>query len=78
MEVKRLPYSYLLLLTIAFLAAWVYLRTSKDLSFTLAALTAVVCFFWGFASAPWIVQLPIVVFLMRLERFYKPKEGRLS
>lgn len=78
MEVKRLPYSYLLLLTIAFLAARVYLRTTKDLSFTLAALTSVVCFFWGFASAPWIVQLFIILFLLRLERFYIPKESRLG
>lgn len=73
-----MPYSYLLLLTIAFLAAWVYLRTSKDLSFTLAALTAVVFFFWGFASAPWIVQLIVILLLTRLERLYIPKEGRLG
>jgi hypothetical protein len=70
--------SYMVLLTIAFCAVLVYRRTSRDLPFALAALTAVVCFFWGFAAAPWIVQLTIVGFLMRFDKFYLPKERQLS
>lgn len=73
-----LPESYLILLTISLGAIWVYSRTSHDIPFTLAALTAVVCFFWGFALAPWIVQLLILVFLMRMEKFYLAKERRIG
>lgn len=70
--------SYLILLAISLGAIWVYSRTSHDLPFTLAALTAVVCFFWGFALAPWIVQLLIVALLLRLDKFYFPNERRLG
>lgn len=78
LEGIRLSYSYLMLLTVACVAVWVSLSTSKDFPFTLAALTAVVCFFWGFAAAPWVVQLFIVVMLMRLDKFYLPKQQRFE
>jgi hypothetical protein len=73
-----LPSSYVILLTVAFLAVCVYLRSSHDIPFTLAALTAVVCFFWGFALAPWGIQLLIVVLLTQADKFYVPKERRLG
>lgn len=73
-----LSLSYLILLGISFGAIYIYSRTSDDLFFTLAALTAVVCFFWGFALAPWIVQLLIVAFLLHLDKFYFANESRLG
>ncbi len=73
-----MPSAYLILLTSALGAGWVYFRSSDDLSFVLAAFTAVICFFWGFALSPWLVQLSIVIGLLCLERFYLRGKYRLA
>ncbi|MBK4729786.1 hypothetical protein JJD41_07875 [Oxynema sp. CENA135] len=65
-----MPAAYLTLLSIALGSGWIYLRTSADVPFVLAALTAVICFIWGFALAPWLVQLSIVGALVGLEKLY--------
>jgi hypothetical protein len=73
-----MPLTYILLLTVALASAYLSSRASKDIFFVLAALTGLVCFFWGFACAPWIVQLPIVVILLRFHKFYLPDGQGLS
>ena len=71
-EIKKMPITYILLLTVAISSAYLSSRTSKDISFVLATLTGLICFFWGFACAPWIIQLLIVAMLLRLHKFYLP------
>lgn len=73
-----MPSAYLTLLTISFGSLWIYLRASGDVPFVLAALTAVVCFIWGFALAPWLVQLFIIGLVLGLDKFYFSKAGRLG
>jgi hypothetical protein len=73
-----MPSAYLALLTISFGSVWIYLRASKDVPFVLAALTSVVCFIWGFAVAPWLVQLLILGLVLSLDKFYLSKPGRLG
>lgn len=65
-----MPATYLTLLTIALGSVWMYKRSSADVSSVIAALTTVVCFIWGFAVAPWGVQLLIVGLLLALEKYY--------
>ncbi|AFY84507.1 hypothetical protein [Oscillatoria acuminata] len=73
-----MPSAYLTLLTISIGSVWIYLRASSDIPFVLAALTAVVCFIWGFALAPWFVQLFIIGLVLGLDKFYFSKAGRLG
>ncbi len=73
-----MPAAYLTLLTISFGSVWVYLRSSSDVPFVLAALTAVVCFIWGFALAPWFVQLLIVGLVLGMDKLYFSKARRLG
>lgn len=72
-----MPAAYLTLLTISMGSACVYLRASADIPFVLAALTAVVCFIWGFALAPWMVQLLIVGLLIGFDKLYLSNAGSL-
>lgn len=65
-----MPATYLTLLTIAIGSVWMYKRSSADVASVIAALTAIVCFIWGFAVAPWGVQLSIVGLLLALEKYY--------
>lgn len=62
--------TYLTLLTIAIASIFVYARTSEDVPSVIAAFTAVVCFVWGFAVAPWTVQFLIMGILFGVERIY--------
>jgi len=73
-----MPLTYILLLTVALSSAMLSTRTSKDVFFVVAILSGLICFFWGFACAPWIIQLPIVVTLFRLPKFYLPDGQGLS
>ena len=67
-----MPLTYILLLTVALSSAYLSSRASKDISFVIATLTGLICFFWGFACAPWIIQLLIVGILLRAHKFYLP------
>ena len=62
--------TYFTLLTIALASIFIYIRTSEDIPSVLAALSAVVCFVWGFAVAPWGVQFLIIGVLFGVERIY--------
>lgn len=62
--------AYIVLLTVSVGSVWIYNRTSEDISFVLAILTGLVCFFWGFACAPWLVQLLIIFGLLTLSGLY--------
>lgn len=73
-----MPSAYLALLTLSFGSVWIYLRASSGIPFVLAALTAVVCFIWGFALAPWLVQLFIVGLVLSLDKFYLSNASRLD
>lgn len=73
-----MPAAYLTLLTISLGSVWVYLRTSADVPYVLAALTAIVCFIWGFALAPWLVQLLIVGAVIGVDKLYLSKARRLG
>lgn len=73
-----MPAAYVILLAVSLGATWIYTHTSEDIPFVLAALTALVCFLWGFSCAPWAVQLLILVLLFRLYKFYVPDEQRLN
>lgn len=64
--------TYIILLTVSVGSVWIYNRTSEDILFVLAILSGLVCFFWGFACAPWLVQLLIVVGLLTLYKLYAP------
>lgn len=70
--------AYIVLLTVSVGSVWIYNRTSEDISFVLAILTGLVCFFWGFACAPWLVQLLIVFGLLSLYRLYAPDRQGLG
>jgi hypothetical protein len=70
--------AYIVLLTVSVGSVWIYNRTSEDISFVLAILTGLVCFFWGFACAPWLVQLLIVFGLLSLYRLYAPDSQGLG
>lgn len=67
-----MPLTYILLLTVSLSSVWVYSKTSEDISFVLATVTGLICFFWGFACAPWLIQLSIVAILLRLYKIYLP------
>jgi hypothetical protein len=62
--------TYITLLTIALASLFVYLRTSEDVPSVLAAFSGVLCFVWGFAVAPWGVQILIMGVLFGVERIY--------
>ncbi len=69
---------YIILLTLSATAILIYNHTSEDISFVLAVLTGLICFFWGFACAPWLVQLLIVCGLFCVYRLYSPDSQGLS
>lgn len=71
-------FRYEILLSMALIGFSIYWRSSLAIPSTLAALTMVVCFFWGFALAPWFVQLLIVGLLLCLDKFYLPKKQYLG
>lgn len=73
-----MPATYLTLLTIALGAGCLYIRSSKDITSVLAALTTIVCFIWGFAVAPWGVQLLILALLLGLDKLYLADARRTS
>ncbi len=69
---------YIILLTLSATALLIYNHTSEDISFVLAVLTGLICFFWGFACAPWLIQLLIVCGLFCFYRLYSPDSQGLS
>jgi hypothetical protein len=72
-----MPLTYLVLLAITLISGWIYLSTSEDISFVLALMTGLTCFFWGFACAHWLVQLIIVGLLWNLYRVYMPDQQKV-
>lgn len=72
-----MPLTYIVLLTIALISGWIYLNTSEDISFVLALMTGLTCFFWGFACSHWLVQLIIVCLLWNLYRVYMPDQQKV-
>lgn len=72
-----MPLTYIVLLAIALISGWIYLSTSEDISFVLALMTGLTCFFWGFACAHWLIQLIIVCFLWNLYRVYMPDQQNI-
>ena len=72
-----MPLTYIVLLTITLVSGWIYLNTSEDISFVLALMTGLTCFFWGFACAHWLVQLIIVCSLWNLYRVYMPDQQKV-
>ncbi|MBW4496201.1 MAG: hypothetical protein KME26_24630 [Oscillatoria princeps RMCB-10] len=67
---------YLIALAMSLGAIWVFFKTSQEVYTVLAAAVGIICFIWGFALAPWHLQLLLVVILLVLERLYAMKEGR--
>ncbi len=69
---------YIILVTFSATAILIYNHTSEDISFILAVLTGLICFFWGFACSPWVVQLLIVFSLFFVYKLYSPDSQGLS
>lgn len=72
-----MPSAYIVLLTVALVAGWLYSRTSEGI-FALAALSGLICFIWGFSCAPWSVQLLIVGVFLSWYKFYSLDKQGLS
>lgn len=68
---------YLIAFSVALGALLVFLKVSEEIWTVLAAATALVFTIWGFALAPWPVQLLLVSLLFAWERLYLFKERRL-
>ena len=63
------PMSMMLLVT-AIGSIFIYLRASHELPRLLAIGSAIFCSIWGFALAPWPIQLLIFVMILQLEKLY--------
>lgn len=57
-------------LVVSLLTLWVTFHSTKDIYKILAGLTAFISFIWGFALAPWPVQVGILLWVLGLEEFY--------
>ena len=66
----------LVLLLVAWLTLWVTFHSTKDICKVLAGLTAVITFIWGFAIAPWPLQVVILLGVLGLEEFYGLRNHR--
>ncbi len=69
---------YLIALAVALGALLVFFTVSEDIWTVLAAATALVFSIWGFALAPWPVQLLLVSIVLGWERLYLLKERWLE
>ncbi|WP_242072364.1 hypothetical protein [Microcoleus sp. FACHB-68] len=69
---------YLIPLAVALGASWVFSKTSEDVYTILCAGTAIICLIWGFALAPWQLQLLLLLILLGIERIYLRNERRLG
>lgn len=64
-----LPMSFLLLVS-ALGSIFVCVKATHEMPRMLAGGSAIFCGIWGFAIAPWPVQLLILILVLQLERFY--------
>lgn len=69
---------YILPLLIALVAIRMFHQVSEDISTVLSVATAIVGLIVGFALAPWLVQLGMVILVLGVERLYLVKSGRHS
>lgn len=60
--------SDLILLGIAFSAAWIYLQTSEELHCLLCAITGSISLIVGLVLAPWQIQLGLVMLLLCFDK----------
>lgn len=63
---------YVIALAIAVGSFWLFWQSAEHwhLSVVVTGATGAMCFLWGFATAPWPVQIAIVLVLLGLERIY--------
>lgn len=61
---------FLILLISAIASLWLSLRASHEVSRVLAIGSAIFCLIFGFAMAPWAIQVLIVLSLLAIERLY--------
>lgn len=66
----------LVLFLVALLTLWVIFHSTKDIYKLLAGLTTVITFIWGFALAPWPLQVIIVLGVLGMEEFYGLRNHR--
>lgn len=69
---------YLIALAVALGAILVFFKVSEDMWAVLALATALVFSIWGFALAPWPVQLLLVLIVLGWEHLYWLKEQWLE
>lgn len=64
-----LPMSFILLVS-ALGSIFICVKATHEMPRMLAGGSAIFCGIWGFAIAPWPVQLLILILVLQLERFY--------
>ena len=69
-EVRDMLPLFFFLVLLAFGSILLSLKASHEISRILAGSCAVFCLIFGFALAPWFIQVVIVIGLLVLERIY--------
>jgi hypothetical protein len=69
-EVRDMLPLFFFLILVAFGSILLSLKASHEISRILAGSCAVFCLIFGFALAPWFIQVLIVIGLLVLERIY--------
>lgn len=64
-----LPMFFFLLVS-AIGSIFIFIKATHEMPRLLAGGSAIFCGIWGFALAPWPVQLLILILVLQLERFY--------
>lgn len=64
-----LPMFFFLLVS-AVASIFICLKATHEMPRMLAGGSAIFCAIWGFALAPWPVQMLILILVLQLERFY--------
>ncbi len=70
--------TFLILLVSAIGSIWLSLRASHEVPRVLAVGSAIFCLIFGFALAPWPIQVLIGLFLLSLERLYPYRRTALE
>lgn len=70
--------TFLILLVSAIGSIWLSLRVSHEVSRVLAIGSAIFCLIFGFATAPWPIQLLIFLLILGSERFYPFRKTALQ
>ncbi len=70
--------TFLILLVSAIGSIWLSLRTSHEVPRVLAFGSATFCLIFGFALAPWPIQLVIFLLILRVERMYSLRKTALE